>query len=244
MWMDVLRPETIPEFLRAAQGVELTSMEYEDGPCSRWDDTGEVTFSRRMILTLTRPDGTLLRMTLEDLSELTLGAPSSAPIVDFGEKICITLDTLRARAGRVSWALTPRGLSDDLNDLTSCRDRDTVAHAVETLSETIRNCPALLHIVLAQDTDFGKAVWEAQAQVAAAQSDEVLEHYAPLLLDWLQDLNWPGSMCLFERMARMRPGRIDDAIAECIQFAQTLGDDEWIMFLRELQNARWKDNIS
>jgi len=115
----------------------------------------------------------------------------------------------------------------------------TAVQAVADLSAYIAENPTLLPCVLTQ-YPFDKGSWDNKAQVIAAQSDHVLEHYAAGVLDWLQDLNWPGSMRLFERLAAVRKGRLDAAIAECIQFAESLNDEEWVCFLRELQAFRSK----
>lgn len=114
-----------------------------------------------------------------------------------------------------------------------------IEQAIAELTSHFRKHPDLLSCILTQ-YPYDKAVWEAKARVIAAQSDAVLEHYAAGVLDWLQDLNWPGSMRLFGRLTQIRKGSIDTSISECIDFAESLNDEEWIDSLRKLQIARSK----
>lgn len=112
---------------------------------------------------------------------------------------------------------------------------------IKTLSSMVRNDPGRICILLAPWSLCGKECWENFARIIADQSDEVLEHYAAAIFAWLQDLNWPGSMLLYERLKKVRPGRIDRAIAETIKFAENVcRDEEWAYFLQELQSARIK----
>lgn len=111
---------------------------------------------------------------------------------------------------------------------------------IDSLSARISKNPALIDAVLAPHP-YDKSTWENKARIIANQSDEILEHYAAGILNWLQDLNWPGSMLLFERLKKVRPGRLDRAIDECIEFAENVcRDEEWADFLRELQSERIK----
>ena len=111
---------------------------------------------------------------------------------------------------------------------------------IDALSAKIAKDPTLIEAVLTK-YPYDKSTWENKARIIANQSDAVLEHYAAGILNWLQDLNWPGSMLLFERLKTVRPGRIDRAIEETIEFAETVcRDEEWADFLRELQSERKK----
>ena len=44
------------------------------------------------------------------------------------------------------------------------------------------------------------SVWEHCAKVLCEKSDAELEPYLDGLLEWLQDLNWPGAMTIVERL--------------------------------------------
>lgn len=130
-------------------------------------------------------------------------------------------------------------LREHIEALSRYETSKDIEQAVAELTDYFRQHPDLLSCVLTQ-YPYDKSVWDAKARVIAAQSDAVLEHYAAGVLDWLQDLNWPGSMRLFDRLTAVRKGRLDEAIAECIEFASVLNDEMWIEFLRELQVRRAK----
>ena len=89
--------------------------------------------------------------------------------------------------------------------------------------------------------DGGKPCWQMCAEILVSLPDEAFLPLIPDVFAWFQDLNWPGSRTLFDRLASVRPGRIDCAIRESIEFAQSLGDEEWICFLRRLQRERAKN---
>lgn len=99
--------------------------------------------------------------------------------------------------------------------------------------------PSLINNLLAPSALCGKPYWDSFARVIAAQSAAVLEHCG--VPNWLQDLNWLGSMRLFRRLKAVRPGKLDLAIADCIDFAITVcRDDEWTESLCALQSERMK----
>jgi hypothetical protein len=47
-----------------------------------------------------------------------------------------------------------------------------------------------------------KLVWEPCAKVVAMRSDEELEPFLFMLLEWIQDLNWPGAMIIYDRLSQ------------------------------------------
>ena len=128
---------------------------------------------------------------------------------------------------------------NNLRALLDALGSDNSEAAISELSAYVSDNPDIIDCVLTQ-YPYDKSAWSGKAQIIAAQSDRVLEHYASSVLDWLRDLSWPGSMLLFQRLSIVRPGKMDAAIAECIDFAEDLGDDEWAEFLRELQASRSK----
>ena len=45
-----------------------------------------------------------------------------------------------------------------------------------------------------------KGLWENCARALYVMSDDRLEPYLPSLLEWLQDLNWPGALIIMDRL--------------------------------------------
>lgn len=75
---------------------------------------------------------------------------------------------------------------------------------------------------------YGKNVWENCAKVLSERSNEELSPYLIELLKWLQDMNWPGSFCIIDRLKEM----VDDQLFEysfaiCLKYAKALNDEVW-----------------
>ena len=56
--------------------------------------------------------------------------------------------------------------------------------------------------------DFHSFTRHNAACVVAALDDDIIEYYAPLCLDWLWDVNWPGAEIIFDRLTIARPARL------------------------------------
>ena len=50
------------------------------------------------------------------------------------------------------------------------------------------------------DKKYNKNVWENCAIILQNKSDEELSPYLERILEWLQDINWPGAELILERM--------------------------------------------
>lgn len=79
------------------------------------------------------------------------------------------------------------------------------------------------------DEKHSKNVWENCAIVLSEKSDIELSPYLIELLEWLQDLNWPGVLRILNRLCKYadRPS-YDLAFDNCIKRAQDLNDNIWI----------------
>lgn len=85
---------------------------------------------------------------------------------------------------------------------------------------------------------YNKNVWENCARVLYERTDEELSPYLIELLEWLQDLNWPGAFIILNRLRKYR----DDssyALAHniCIKYSQALEDDVWEGNLKMLKRV-------
>lgn len=76
--------------------------------------------------------------------------------------------------------------------------------------------------------EHNKNVWENCAKILSQRSDEELSPYLIQLLEWLQDMNWPGAFCILSRMKRYeRNSAFDFAINTCIKCAKAMNDTVW-----------------
>jgi len=75
---------------------------------------------------------------------------------------------------------------------------------------------------------YNKNIWENCAAIVAKESDEKLKPYLVKLLEWLQDMNWPGAYCIQERMQRYTDNNsIHSAIDICVKKAKDCNDVTW-----------------
>ena len=73
-----------------------------------------------------------------------------------------------------------------------------------------------------------KNVWENCAVIIAEKSDEKLKPRLVELLEWLQDMNWPGAFCILNRLQKYSDNNsICNAINVCIEKAKKRSDEVW-----------------
>ena len=91
------------------------------------------------------------------------------------------------------------------------------------------------------------SVWEACAQVLSDKTDEELKPYLPDLLEWLNDINWPGGHIIFNRLLSFSGEKLKYAFVECVESLLQCQDEDnnrWLYFLSELlSNRELKDKL-
>lgn len=84
-----------------------------------------------------------------------------------------------------------------------------------------------------------KNVWENCAIIIAQESDEKLRPHLINLLEWLQDMNWPGAFCIQNRLQIYSDcDSIQFALNTCIKKAKHDGDETWENNLRRIMKKR------
>lgn len=56
--------------------------------------------------------------------------------------------------------------------------------------------------ILPMHPHYNKNIWANCARIIEKKTDKELERYLPELLEWLQDLNWPGAFEILNRLKR------------------------------------------
>ena len=82
-----------------------------------------------------------------------------------------------------------------------------------------------------------KGLWENCARALYVMSDDRLEPYLPSLLEWLQDLNWPGALIIMDRLKVFSGRKLKKSFIETYNYAVELNNDEgliWLDYLSEL----------
>lgn len=82
-----------------------------------------------------------------------------------------------------------------------------------------------------------KNVWENCAVIVANKSDEELKPHLIKLLEWLQDMNWPGACRILDRLQKYSDNdAIHCAINICIEKAKGCNDEVWEENLNLIQS--------
>ncbi len=86
-----------------------------------------------------------------------------------------------------------------------------------------------LNAFLQPGVPYGKKVWDNCALIISERSDTILSPYLMDLMRWLQDLNWPGAMCIMERLHKYDfDSSFDFALKESLRTAKMLKDYIWL----------------
>lgn len=101
--------------------------------------------------------------------------------------------------------------------------------------------------VFLQPMEYGsKAVWGNCAEILTRKTDEELRPYLYGMLEWLQDINWPGALNICARLVQY--GDVDSlstALEQCIGVARSTDDDLWLYgFVDLLENTSLIAKIS
>lgn len=99
-----------------------------------------------------------------------------------------------------------------------------------------RNIETITPFIQPLTPKHNKNVWENCAVIISERSDEEIKPHLPEVLEWLQDMNWPGAFCILNRLKNYSDkNSILGAISICIQKAKECNDEVWEDNLLTLQ---------
>lgn len=85
--------------------------------------------------------------------------------------------------------------------------------------------------------EYNKNVWDNCAMIIADRTDLELRPYLHDLFEWLIDMNWPGAMCILDRLKRYNDKEWFNYILEvCIKEAKALGEESWLNVLLNIKS--------
>lgn len=85
------------------------------------------------------------------------------------------------------------------------------------------------------DAKYNKNVWENCALILYKKNDEQLQPYLFELIEWLQDMNWPGAFKILERLKDFQKYKeLAYVLDESVWIAKLTENDLWLMGMSEL----------
>jgi hypothetical protein len=82
-----------------------------------------------------------------------------------------------------------------------------------------------------------KRVWEPCAKVIASKSNEELVPYLNLLLEWLEDMNWPGAEIICNRLLFVPSEWMEAPLKICKKTAQEQKREFWLRNLSDFERG-------
>ena len=76
-----------------------------------------------------------------------------------------------------------------------------------------------------------KMVWEPCAKIVAMRSNKELEPFLLMLLEWIQDLNWPGALMIYNRLTQIPFSSMELAFRHTRTMAEQTNDSCWLAVL-------------
>ena len=118
------------------------------------------------------------------------------------------------------------------NQLSDAENEAKAQLGIDTAKQTKNLFPFIQPIVIPPEKS--KLVWEPCAKVVAMRSDEELQPFLFLLLEWIQDLNWPGASIIYNRLAAIPFSSIEFAYKHTRIKAEQANDSCWLEVLDNL----------
>ena len=133
-------------------------------------------------------------------------------------------------------------MSVDIDTLFEMMDE---GQPVEVQEEALREARKIKSLsVFMQPIEYGWS-WENCAKVICEKTDEELNSYKYEMLEWLQDLNWPGAFLIMERLEKMDPQLLVYDVIYKVKQALLLKDNEWLGWMSYLlKNKKFYDALS
>ena len=88
-----------------------------------------------------------------------------------------------------------------------------------------------INVFLQPGIPYGKRVWDNCARVLSEKTDEELSPYLFELIEWLQDLNWPGAFIILDRLKKFSGKKLKQPFIDRCNYAMNLNNEEGLMWL-------------
>ncbi len=119
------------------------------------------------------------------------------------------------------------------NALSHEENEEKAPKGIDAAKEIQNLFPFMQPIVIPPEKS--KLVWEPCAKVIAMRNDNELLPYLFLMLEWLQDLNWPGALTIYNRLTEIPFSSIASAYRSARNQAEQTNDTCWLECLDNLK---------
>ena len=75
------------------------------------------------------------------------------------------------------------------------------------------------------------SVWEYCAEILSEKSDVALEPYLDKLLEWLQDINWPGAFTIANRLKIFSGKKLKQSLENAIAESNKMPNEERLRWI-------------
>lgn len=114
---------------------------------------------------------------------------------------------------------------------------ETIIKAIES-GEKIK---CLDPFILPNYEGNNKGVWNGCAIILSSKTDQELKPYIRKIMTYLQDLNWPGSLKIFERLIKIKGKWFDEELNYMLDYTKQIKDECFYEVLEELKVERNKN---
>lgn len=102
-----------------------------------------------------------------------------------------------------------------------------------------RNIETIIPFIQPLTPKHNKNVWRNCAVIISERSDEEIKPHLPEVLEWLQDMNWPGAFCILDRLQKYEDiDSLNKSLMICLRKAKMLNDETWECNLNMLLQNR------
>ena len=94
-----------------------------------------------------------------------------------------------------------------IDDIMKMLDENNVQELQNKGVELGKKIESINVFILPLNKEYNTNVWKNCAKILASKSDEILEPYLDYLLEWIEDINWPGALIIIERLKQFKENK-------------------------------------
>lgn len=121
---------------------------------------------------------------------------------------------------------------DEIFDMLSWDNEVSMQLSGIQKAKQIKSLGVLILPILSNNS---KSVWENCAKVLVSKNDDELMPYIINIFEWLQDLNWPGSGLIYDRLLNIPFDKLELPLKICLKKAKNNNDLVWEKTLKSFK---------